>query len=407
MNLNTLMRVSENRNLSFNESIELLDEAFFGRKTIDKIQSAMDAIYAQVMAHPDRIVHGTPVANKLNQAIADTFGFKSVHIYWGNSAGGGNPHTRPSVYIFHAMNEGVKYGKAEQRGKFYDSDHALNVYVQMDQTLFTDCGLTSEEAVAILLHEIGHNFDFSPASIIKGWIMVFTALLKVEDLVNLAVAEFGRPVIMALTNVDTYIQKYIPPIGWLVRLFGKVTFNVGKFINIVLGPSIAVTTIPIAIMYAPIQHIGNILLRKGEVYADSFAASYGYGAEIASGLDKMTDAASTYPDSGPIVNFFSDTFRLDQEVYALAIGGHGSNQKRIIKIMDKLEQDLKDPKLDASTKAALQSELNKIHETYDAMLNVDKKQRDTATHIFRRMVNNWYNGKPYMVIPSLGNEYAK
>lgn len=389
----------------FNEAIELIDEAFFGKTKVKKIQDAMDAIVQEIRENPDTMVHGTPLADNLNRAIKETFGFAAVHVYWGNRIAGGNPHTRPSVYIFHAFNESLEYGK-HQNG-FYDYNNELRCYIQMDQTLVTECNLTSEECVAILLHEIGHNFDFSPASVLKGWIQVYYALLNLENLANMVVAEYGRGIIMPLTNIDTYIQKYIPPVGTIVRLIGRVSFNVQKFLTMILSPALAVTLVPVYVLYSPFSHLQNILLRKGEVYADSFAASYGYSAEIATALDKLIDENSRYNFGGPVMEFFSDMYRFDQEVVALAMGGHGSNQKRLIKIMDKLQSDLRNGDFDASMKADLQKEIQRTKDVYDKMLNVDKTQRDTATHVFRRCVDNWYAGKPYMIVPNIGNEYAK
>lgn len=402
-----------NQNNMIHESTSLdsflINEAFYGKKDVSEIQTVLDKIYSAVMADPKQSIYGTSLARELESAVQKVFGFKSVSIIWSNRYGGGrtSPYTMPSAVVIHGFSTSLEYG-SHQNG-FYDTKHELMVYIQLDQSLFSDVGLTSEEMCGILLHEIGHNFDYSPANLIGAWFRVIMALIQLrpEGLLSIPITEWGRPIYQAIRNIDTFIQSYIPPIGILIRLIGKVRFNVIKFLRALLSPVSSIVAFPIALVYSPTKHLEQFFTRKKEVYADSFAAAYGYASEVISALEKMYAFQTGDPDAGPIMQFFYDFTRFQQEYVSLFLGGHGSDQKRLIKMIDKLEQDLKDPRLDSKVKAELIENINDARKCYDDLLNIDKDDRNKLTGIFRRMVDNWYAGKPYMIIPSLPAEYAE
>lgn len=420
MNIVQLMSICESMNTQPERFEDLfLDEAYFGTKRVQSIQDAMDKIVAKVTSDKDVVIEGSALDRELESAVKETFGFKSVHIYWANRAGAGmtGPYTMPGAIILHSggtisgsKTANLAYGSYENsKDGFYDKNHELSAFIQMDTSLIYEFNMTSEELVAVLLHEIGHNFDYSPFTVIGAWYTVLMNLIAGDFgvLLNIPIQEWGRPVLMALRNLDTYMQMYIPPLGVIAKLIGRVSFNVSRFLTGILSPVSTIFTAPIYILYSPFSWFQNTFARKKEMYADSFAASYGYGSELVTALDKIADVMTGNPNAGPFMSFFYDFARLQNEIMALGMGGHTSNQRRAIKVINKLEEDMKNPAIRPEARAELNAKYQEMKNTYDKIVNMDEDGKNKLTAAFRRMVDNWYAGKPYLFIPSIGYDYAK
>jgi len=404
---------------AFNQFI--LDEAFFGKKPVQKIQDAMDVIYEKVMAKPSIIIQNDPSRRELEKAFCDVFGFKSCSIYWANRPNlDRGPCTIPRAKFLHSGNITYKYG-TNQKG-FYDNKHELRVFINTDQILFTEGDMTSAEMTAILLHEVGHNFDYSIWALTNQWYMIFNAILNVilnpnnprvygrltGTGLNVLLSELGG-VYQALINIDDMLLNVIPPLGSIVRAVKKFGFNVVKALNAILSPVTMVIILPQYIVMTPFRYINNTFLRKGEAYADSFASSYGYSSELATALEKLNlyQTQSTNEDS--FLAPFYDLALLQADLITTMTGGHGSTQQRIMRMVEKLDMDLEQSGLSASDKAAIREERAKLMKTYNNFLNADVGIRSDITSSFRTMIDNWYAGKNYMFIPTMDKEntYAK
>lgn len=408
MNIAELLYLSESHRPQDSIRNYLLDEAYLGKNPVSKIELAMSKIVDAISADPDKMIQGTQYAKDLEKAIKDVFGFKRVNVTWSYRPGGGiGPYTMVSSIIWHSGSSSFTYGT--NKSGFYDKDHELTVYIQMDQALVTTFHMSAAEMTGILLHEIGHNFDYSCWSIYNAWYTLLVQLLSgdILSILNVPIQEWGRPVYQAVLNIDTYIQSSIPPIGTVLRAVGKVSFNISRFLQGLFSPLTVLFTLPIMALYAPLNYIQNFFTRKKERFADSFAASYGYGKETISALEKFESVRTGNPEAGPVMQFFYDIARFQQESISLFLGGHGSNQQRMIKIIDKLQKDLNDKQLSPAMKAELLEILNQTKSDYDKMINLDEENKNKLTGIFRRLVDNWYDGKSHMIIPSFGYEYAE
>lgn len=419
MNLQSLRAIANGA--SMNEAtiesmigLMTINEAYFGDETVQKIESAMIKIHKLIVDDKNIVIYKTKEAKELEEAVKDTFGFKKVRIYWSNqpALGGMGPYTRPGAVIIHSASTGITYG-TNKKG-FYDSQHELMVYIQMDQNLVTDCNLTPREMTAILLHEIGHNFDYSPATIFEAWYGFLQVIMsgKIQNILTYAVRtgvqEYGRDVTMFISNAHDYLLNVIPVFGRMVRAIGKVSFNITKFIMALLSPVTAVVSVPTYLLLCPFSYLSNFFARKKEVYSDSFAAAYGYAAEIGTALEKINVAMNINHNGervGPMT-FFYDLTLFQAEVIAFAMGGHRTNQQRMISMLDAMKTDLKDPNLPADVKKDLQKKVDDAEKVYREISNLDNDQRKTFTTWFRGLVDSWYAGKPYMLIKPIDDQYA-
>lgn len=398
-----------------------LDEAYFGKKPVEKIQKAMDKVYAVVMANPQINLQNAPEARDLEKAFCDVFGVKSCSIYWSNQAGMGlgtkGPRTWPHVKMLHSEDAGLKYGT--HSNGFYDKNHVMSMYISTDQTLFTEAGYTSAEMVAMLLHETGHNFDHSMWTLINDWMMICQNILDVITAqpgmvipkavgaavgtgIGFAIKEKGRGVIQTLSNIDDMIMNCIPPIGTIMRMVGRVGFNFMKVLLAIFSPVTATLMIPPMILMTPFTHLANLYKRKGEVSADSFAASYGYSSEMVTALEKAEAYMYQQKDAeDSFLTPFYDLAMVQADILNMLMGLHGNTQQRAKRMMDKLDKDLERSTLSAADKAEIKKEKERLMATYDKFMNCDNQVQGALTKIFREMVDSWYAGKNYMFVPIL------
>lgn len=411
-------------NMTMNEALDslMLDEAFFGKKPVIPIQRAMNDCYNVIMNNPQIDMIATRQAASLNKSLVDVFGFRFCRVYWNNNpALGTGPCTFPRCKFLHASDfnaQSYMYGK-NNKG-FYDAEHSLAVFIQTDQTLFTEARFTPEEMTAIILHEVGHNFDYSPYTVLYEWYYVFSMIVQFAmnptDLTPLAA--IGMNVIGKelggmydfFYSLDNILLNIIPPVGYFVRLTRKFGFNVLKLLQAIISPVTMAVLVPIELLMTPFQYLGNFQTRVGEVYADSFAASYGYGAELGTALEKLNRyAVYNGPGSDSFLQPFYDLAMLQADFITMCAGGHMSTQQRFKTCIDKLDHDLEQTDLTREDKAMIKAERDRIVDTYNKFVSCDADRRSVFTRSFREMLDNWYAGKNYMITPTFDRaiRYAK
>lgn len=391
----------------------MLDEAFLGEEPVYPIQKAMDKLYQWNKENLNRKLNGSAPAKELEAAVQKVFGFKLVDIFWAEGSRTGPYTMMPYMWIYYDPNSSFAYGK--NANGFYDKDHKLSVYICMNRSMMNeDTGfyLTSREAVAMLLHEIGHNFDYSPFRVSEAFYQMIINIVSFNfsTIGSDIVIHYTRPVITRLRELDTMIADILPPYRPAIR---SLSGAVDRFIrtgNVVMSPFI----LPFILMnlaISPLYYILNLFGRKKERYADSFAATYGYGNDLTTGLDKFHNITSGVTDKAlgelPIYKQLASLARAETELLNIAMGAHESNQKRAAAMIDKLKKDADDPNISPRMKAQLKVKIKDLENTYNAMAGMNSDQKKTLTTRIRMVVQNWYDGKTYFFVPSAGNDYAE
>ena len=413
---------------------QMLDEAFFGREPVYTIQRAMDRLYQYYMANNYPQLNYTKYSKDLEDAIQKVFGFGKVDIVWTqvDKRVGAGPCTIPNIKLFHLKNASFRKPKKTQNG-FYDTTHELHAVIILTATLFDVGGVTPEEMTALLLHELGHNFDYTPYAIIDelyGLVdtLIFDVVPIIEKskydlhkkgeligtvigmILGTAFKEKGTGIFLrALGAKADMITDLIPSMRPFVIQMSGLLGMVKKAINVVKTPIIFITKIPNDLMFYPTRYVSNTFSRKTEQYADSFAAAYGYGNELINGLEKMTTYNQNIEEKMynlPVLQIFEDLYIFKQEILSVAYGEHTSHQQRLIKIRAKLEQDLNDKTIPSKLKVQIKKDLDRINRTNDKMLGYDADSRVTITTIFRRVMDDLYGKKDYIVAPGLGNNFV-
>lgn len=390
-----------------------LDEAFLGEEPIYPIQKAMDKLYQWNRENPDAKINGCAAERELEDAIKKVFGFKLVDIMWSEAERTGPYTVTPYLWMAYGENKSFAYGK--NANGFYDKNHELSVYINMNRSMMSDneYALTSREAVATLLHEIGHNFDYSPWRVSQA--MYFLCLnlfsMNILSIVNNIVQHHIRDITMRVMEIDTVVSDVLPPFRPVQRM-ANALYKAGNIaIGTIISPVEVLLWATVGIGLSPMFYLQNLFARKSERFADSFAVTYGYSAELITGLDKIIDASTgvnvAHIKDIPVLKQMLSLNRARAELSTIMIGGHESNQKRALKAIDKLVQDAKDPHLSPRMKARLNQEIKELRDVYNKMIGMNQEDRKTLTMHIRRIVDNWYNGRSYFFIPSTGSDYAE
>lgn len=414
---------------SFNETVAFLtdgiplNEAYYGRKPVEPILKAMQKVRIRYLTDPNINMTNAPENKELEKAIEKTFGFRDVYVYWANGSDINNgPYTVPGSHIITTDGPYIKIG--ENRNGIYDKDHIITVGISSDLILFNEpTNLTAEEMVAVFIHEIGHNFDYTAFGIAREWYQIIEILIDAADKLDdgkfydavqiiasgvVAQALKSSPkLIIWITNLQDILLNAIPPIGRIGREIGTAIRPFTRMLDIMLGPFKWVSSMTLTLMRLPARMFSNFFLRKGETYADSFCAAYGYGSEQVTALQKMNYfmvAASA--DGGPVINVLTDLEFLRVEITQTLRMGHGSTQQRALRMLDVLNTDLQKANIPPAERRAIEKERDRMLATYNQFVSMSDTKRMGITQIFRTFIDNWYAGKPYALIPPLKGDYV-
>ena len=178
-------------------------------------------------------------------------------------------------------------------GAFY----ALRMFLGMD--LFMDYGdlsLTAEEIMAVIMHEIGHNFYVGP---INEFGILAIQLLTTGDIIRILMGEISFAGMTAGgIIIDSYISDDIKKGIIRITNFGKMIFDpifnflrvAGSIKTLILLYKIFTGSVIFLISGVRFAQsiVINTLKYDDEKYADAFAAAYGYAEPLSTSLFKIS-----------------------------------------------------------------------------------------------------------------------
>lgn len=320
---------------------QLLTEAtYYGKNS--KFQKAENAILGMKKAYseksPKKILINETEFHKhredLENILADIFGFKNVYInrsiitnMMKIKSGKTMAFTlASSMLVTDSLN--VLKGKYNanvdridelHNGTRFKKENEISIIINLDNYLFlnnelNELDFNEKEILAIILHEIGHNFYNNKSSI-----LIMNLISIMFDVNNFAQFIVDRLTEMILLNMDTKLmdkskngEKNISDIlDNFIYSIDKVFKH--KFIDS-LNMVIKFLTITASVILSPLALVSILLsviiifigiiskispygiyieLRKDtELFSDSFATSFGYGEYLASALVKFNDYSS-------------------------------------------------------------------------------------------------------------------
>lgn len=258
---------------------------------------------------------------------------------------------------------------------------------------------TGGQILAIMLHEIGHNFYVGPVNEIGE---EFIYMLTCPDLVHI-VRDLLLTVLFA--DVSAHIDTLFSPnvrktvmrnVGWLsdllefpVSIMNTVFTTMGIIFNLVDIAGL----IAGKLVLVPTTVITSFLGYDSEKYSDAFATSYGYGVELSQALDNM-DHRSLYRAQTYIGQDIQDIiyalYTIPFEIIMCLTDVHPNTQGRLmndIKYLEACGKDIKDPKL----RKEYEQNVKEMYELRESIKNYNGGNPIKVSNKFRAAIQDAIN----------------
>lgn len=226
--------------------------------------------------------------------------------------------------------------------------------------LFMDYGensLTAAEILAIILHEIGHNFYVGPVREFGSQFLVFASIGDLARAVNTQIAQIiftegtgaldnimpeslKRSTMMTMNSIGAILGPFVAVMGVLNTIGSLIAL--ASFLDKLLISTVVISTLTAILKY------------DSEKYSDAFATSYGYGTELSSALSKLKyvriPAMANAKKKQDVADFVNWIIKLPIRVVMSIIhpDEHPNTPGRLrndIKYMEAAGEKISDPKL--------------------------------------------------------------
>ena len=429
------------------DEFDLMFEAFYGKDTrFAKCEHTLQYLI-HLFTLNVKSIHVPKLSTKepnkvLEKQIADIFGFKDVMIHWDVSkVMARSNYTLPTSHIIKGV-KAIAGGRISEEGSIfslskhpYDESHTMVCVMDISQSLFEI--MTNAEILAIMIHEIGHNFEVNPYAFIRDSLKMATTLLSIPKLLSLfapknikealtvaglAESSVGKYLInaaatviqnssniiwnvlsldalkkvgLAMSNLWDYIVQRIPGMTSISNAFGYIARGITRWTQKYFAPLQALG-LPLYVIASPIYHVATISVFKGEKFADSVAAAFGYGVPLSSALNKLEDYFLTnktgdyYKNANGFQRFLYGLGRVNIEMLEMCMNDHGSAFQRTGNMLKMLEKDLASSDLDPEQKAALKIEVDNLRATYEKFISSSPEERSNLAIAMRSFINKHF-----------------
>lgn len=393
----------------------ILNEEYYGTNNeLKKAEMALERLKERI--DKEEVAVDIPASEEytvLKEALCKVFGFSDILLQAGlfyNDAIYTIPLCNSPSFIISNF-KGGKYFTKNEYGICFTKEADMVTTIHLDFGVMAKEGanITGKEMLAIILHEIGHNFFstnwktslllyFSNIHTILTMIianithpdmyfMIFMFALQNIFVSNKFLVKMSSKFDTALTNAtkDTILRKifvtllqfslllnaefsmvynvimaiFLFPVHWLYRITSTVAISVFNLVT--FG-------------WLDTLYVGY----DNEKFSDNFATTYGYGAELASGLAKITEydrqghsrtlRDMCEEDSSGITQFAINLATLPTQILSHALTDcHPETEQRILNQIKMLKTELKSKDLKPATKKKILADLNrleKVERTY-------------------------------------------
>lgn len=304
-----------------------------------------------------QVYRDAPVCKKLEATLTDFFHVKGINIYWQSGTVNACTLSPTAVMIPEYKNNYLAGNQSN-----------LTIHMCMYEDLIYQCDLNEQELLAIMLHEIGHNFYFCP--VMFGFEFFYTAATLPFGLIAKFIA---KAVIVSKLYIEDWLKKNIPIFKNLSDIWNDVWNNAR---SAVAPLDLAITIAKVAggsARFISTDPVKAFFGYGGEKGADSFAAQYGYGPELISGLKKMEHpkeylGTKLNTSMGPLGAVSADLYDLTIDcISAMTLNVHPNNNQRAQATLAKLKADYKKGEYPPALKRDLEFEIKRMEKMVDAV----------------------------------------
>lgn len=311
---------------------------------------------------------------KLEYELTKFFKVKQINIWWSTGMDP-NAYTKKPVSFMILSNKN-KYLKN------LASDAVIDICIY--EECVTVAGLNAQELMAVILHEIGHNFYFCPIYAgLEVFVAIITLPITIVNKIKSLILFNGK-----LIGMDI-LKQSIPIVFNMIQSFNRVVSELGEFIfpiNIIkrLIQTISEPT-------NPIMYFANILRYGDENGADSLCAKYGYAADQATALNKMDNPRNTVyakleeKDNTGLFGFAHDLAQLSFDaIYLISGDPHPNSNQRAANMLKKLKKDLSTGDYPKDMKKDLEQQINHMEDVLEVC-------SENNSHSSLQIRRDWYN----------------
>ena len=411
--LNPFVGFMENED-SITQDDVFMEAYFGGLPELDKIDRLYEVIQEKYKKSPRTENPNTyKEVKEISKLYCKVFGFKKVSMYFA-------PERIPNaftdnIFVFSIINQYKDYVQIVSGKGIYDTSHRTEVIIMVHNGLLEPPGVTGRHINAIILHEIGHNFD-SSAYHWFGFIMDTICTPGVQtgkDIMHI----INRKTSIEDNNdrkMDTYyhvVDKYDmiyddaemrEQIEIKTDYIIETMQSTGKKKEITNALICLIGTVLTAV-FKQVQ-VGFVLFitnqfnkRMGEQYADSLPTAYGYGLELNEGLSLMTQVtevpASKLAEQSKCTIVLRDINNTFIEFVLGVVEAHGTGQERCKDCIIKLKSDLKKSDFPPEMKESLEKEIQRLEEFYQQLIATSPDKHDVIQKTFRRLYEKLFGGR--------------
>lgn len=378
-------------------NIKAIQEVYFGNtKGIEKLQTQLSIFRARCFKENkfSRKENTYEELTQFNRIAEEVFGFKTFALQI-HMADYTNAFTLPvcGKFDINKTYEETIYKKDQIK---FNKDAGYSCLVFMTYRLFMDKKYTDREIMAIILHEIGHNFSEAinktgtAFNNIKKSIIVYdiimTAIQSVLSDNAYSLSDAGTNIVALTTlNLNKTQSLYIEVmekikknhknflivmntisrnkailLGILKSIIEKINItilllNPIRYLRLLLGVIIKYN--PIQILYA---HFGY----NEEKTSDTFATMHGYGADLSSALYKMHYSNKDMKIPNP-ANHIRNLMYLPIIILSTPTMAHPETITRIKEQISYLEKELEMDNMDKKMRKEVESQIKEMNQLID------------------------------------------
>lgn len=309
----------------------------------------------------------------LEAKIGDIFGFRIVEVY---------PYVEKyssidKMFQSKIMNCSIYFfdrypieGLVSNDG-FYDKTKSLTVDIRISLGVMKE--LTTEEILAVLLHEFGHGVD--PALVDIRYTQTNILAKYITDRKN-CINKHENKLLAKIKEKfgsrfeEKYKEKFAIVANYVMLATSEIKSSLfGPIENIFIGKDKAVEK-KIEKIREMVRNDKSVFRRQeySEAFADNFARMYGYGPQLMSGLHKMQLSNETYRNSR-IKKEKARQAAIMQFTQALLKDVHKTDIHRVRALIKEYNDDINDPNTPPAVKKQLKEDLEELEKVLDQYLN--------------------------------------
>ena len=325
-----------------------------------------------------------PNLAKINALICKEFGFGSSEVKI-SLLTNLNAYTVPQSILIRNNFGDMPEAPTKNGEKYYNKKHDYDFYAVLYAHDFRV--LTGGEITALLLHEIGHNFDITTGAILFD-VFSYISLISSSNIFGVIKKVYSTQVSEFIDGIAFAIQR-ITPLTIARNMIKKGCKYMGEFLGAFNLPAFTVLS--------PFFNVMGLcnpplwMLANKENFSDSFCVAYGYGNEMMSALNKIEDDLLLKGTKIESWGYLGSTLPL---TLCLFLDPHPENQTRIKTQMENIKKLSADKSLPPKIRADLAAQCKKSEEIYKKYLGLDDNSKTCAAAAFiRQLKEEHFDGK--------------